>query len=122
MSDESTAGGGQGEDNLIKDLENFGFFKQIAGLEGSLTRIAADIQKIAGAALKSQEETESLAAHVLAMESVLAVMLETHPINAEDVRARIQRNTMTSTSDGQANPLVQAIADELLGGGAKKLN
>jgi len=121
MTDETPAGVVQSEDALVRELENSGFFEQIANLEGSLTRIARDIQNIAGATLKSQEETESLAAHVLAMESILAVMLETHPIDPAAVQARIQRNTMTSTADGRANPVVQAIAEDLLSG-AKKVN
>jgi ABC-type transporter Mla subunit MlaD len=85
-------------------LEESGFFKQINNLEESLKAIAGELQSFGENANERMGETENLAAHVLAMESILAVMLKKYPIDADDLKAEIK----------DASPTVQALAVDLV--------
>ncbi len=100
--------------SFLKQLEDTGFFEQVAQLEDSLKRISDDIARLGAGANQRLEETENLAAHVLALESVLKVMLEQYPVDADKVRAAV----IQATGDPETNPegslTVRAIAESLL--------
>jgi len=114
MSDE-TEGGGDAQEAVLGQLEQSGFFQQVSELEANLKAIAGDLQVLGETATQRLDETESLAAHVLAVEAILSVMLKTCPVDAEAVRALINQSTQDLTgSDDQASP-VQGVADSILG-------
>lgn len=113
MSDE-TEGGGASE-AILGQLEKSGFFQQVGELETNLKAIAGDLRVLGETATQRLDETESLAAHVLAVEAILSVMLKAYPVDAEAVRALIDKSTQDLTgSDDQASP-VQGVADSILG-------
>ncbi len=60
------------------------------------------------------EETENLLAHVLAMEAILAVMLKTYPIGAEDLQAGIKDRTDVLSNNPEGSPTVHALTLEIL--------
>lgn len=99
---------------LMEKLEQSGFFKQIGELEGNLKAIAGDLQALGETATQRTAETESLAAHVLALEAILTVMARANPVDAAAVKAVIDENTVALTgSADQAEP-VQRVADTIL--------
>lgn len=95
-------------------LESSGFFKQIHGLEESLKIIAEELKSFGETAAQRMDETENLSAHVLAMESILAVMLKTYPIGAEDLKAEIMDRTAVLSGKPEGSPTVHALAGNIL--------
>ena len=114
MSDEQ----GQNPDNVsrafIEQLEASGFFTQIKNLETNLKTIAGDLAGLGKTATQRLEETESLAAHVLAVEAILSVMLKSYPVDADLVRAAVTDKTTDLTGNSEGSPAVQQIVDDLL--------
>ena len=101
MSDEQ----GQNSDNastvFIEHLEATGFFEQIKNLETNLKTIAGDLASLGQTATQRLEETESLAAHVLAVEAILSVMLKSDPVDADLVRAAVTDKTTDLTGNSE---------------------
>jgi len=98
---------------FMESLKESGFFTQIGELESNLKTIAKDLTSLGEIAGRRLEETESLAAHVLAIESALRVLIRKHPIDAEDVRAEIIEKTAALTGNEDGSPVVLSIVDEL---------
>ncbi len=103
-----------GEQALHDLLENSGFFQQINVLRESLDVIAGELKSFGEGASARMEETENLATHVLAMESVLAVMLQTYPIKADDLKAEIKNRTAAVSGRAEGSPTVLALAQNIL--------
>ncbi len=95
-------------------LEESGFFQQINNLEESLKAIAGELQSFGENAKERIEETENLSAHVLACESILAVMLKKYPIDAGDLKAEIKDRTTVLSGNEGGSPTVQALALDLV--------
>ncbi|NQU59716.1 MAG: hypothetical protein HQ512_01165 [Rhodospirillales bacterium] len=104
----------QGHQVFIDLLEESGFFKQIHNLEENLKVIAEELKSFGENARDRMAETENLAAHVLALESILSVMLKTYPISADDLKAEIKDRTAALTGQEDGSPTVQALALDLL--------
>jgi len=100
---------------FIKSLEEAGFFRQIHDLESKLTAIAKNMKNIGEAASERLEETESLATHVLAMESVLKVLLKACPVEPGAVEAEIDARAKTLSAGTGELPAVRKVAAELIG-------
>ncbi len=101
-------------------LENSGFFQQINALEESLKIIAGELKSFGENVNERAAESENLAAHVLACESILAVMLKSHPIDEEDLEAEIKDRTTALTGNDDGSPTVHALALEMLGKSQKE--
>ena len=99
---------------FLKDLQDSGFFEQVKDLQGNISRIATDLKDLGERATERLEETESLAAHVLAVEAVLTAMLRAMPVDRDEVRAFIQEEVSSMTGGNSANTLVQSVADSLI--------
>ena len=114
MSDEQ----GQRPDNasaaFIEQLQATGFFEQIKNLETNLKTIAADLTSLGQTATQRLQETESLAAHVLAVESILAVMLKSNPVAADQVMSVVTEMTADLSGDSEGSPAVRQIVDDIL--------
>lgn len=104
----------QGEDFLQK-LQATGFFEQVGTLQDSLRTLSEDIAAIGDKASQRLEEMESLAAHVMAMEAVMQVMLETHPVDPQAVKAKVAERTRAFSDDPDGSPTVQAVAADIIG-------
>ncbi len=99
---------------FLRHLDESGFFQQISILEESLKTISGDLKSLGETATQRLEETESLAAHVLAIEAILAALLKNHPVDEADVKALIREKTSALDDSGEGNPAVQNIAGELI--------
>lgn len=105
----------QGSD-FLKQLEGSGFFNQVEGLQTSLAKLSTDITAIGDQATQRLDEMESMAAHVMAIEAVLAVILKTHPVDADAVKAEVVRRTSAFSDDPNGSPTVQAVAADIVSG------
>ena len=114
MSEQDANDPADGHQIFIDLLESSGFFKQIHGLEENLNIIAEELKTFGETVAQRMDETENLSAHVLAMESILAVMLKTYPIGAEDLKAAIMDLTAALSGKPEASPTVHALAANIL--------
>ena len=95
-------------------MEDAGFFQQINNLQESLNIITGELKTFGEGAAKRVKETENLATHMLAMESILAVMLKAYPIEAEDLKAEIKDRTAALSGSADGSPMVHALARNIL--------
>ncbi len=102
---------------LIEQLQETGFFEQIRALDGNIKKIVTDLETLGGLATQRVQETENLAAHVLAVEAILAAILKSHPIDPEAVQAALAEMTAESNGDWRGNPAVQSVVRTLLPSG-----
>ena len=116
---EPAPGGTDAHQVFIDLLEESGFFQQINNLEESLKVIAGELQSFGENAKERIEETENLSAHVLAWESILAVMLRKYPIDVEDLKAEIKDRTTVPSGKEGGSPTVRALALDLAGKAGK---
>lgn len=103
----------QGGD-FLKQLQDTGFFDQVGTLQSSLSHLSEDIAAIGDQASQRLDEMESLAAHVMAIEAVLAVMMKKLPVDGEELKAMVIERTAVLTGDESGSPTVQAVAADLI--------
>ena len=99
---------------FVEQLEEAGFFRQIQELEGTLGRVAGDLKVLGESTIRGLHETESLVAHVLALESMLTVLLKATPVDPEAVKAEIRDRTAAASGSESGSPAVLAAADAIL--------
>jgi len=114
MSDRETEGAADDRRQFLELLEQSGFFRQIGVLEESLKTVAGELKTFGDHAVKRMDEMENLAAHVLAIESILAVMLKAYPILADDLEAEVKDRTAALAGNADGSPTVQALAADIL--------
>jgi archaellum component FlaC len=101
--------------SLFKELEDTGFLDQVGTLQSTLSKLSQDISTIGDHATQRLDEVESIAAHVMAIESVLAVILKSHPVDAEDLKAEVIERTRAFSDHPDGSPTVQAVAMDIIG-------
>ena len=114
MSDTNGNDAAAASQAFVKHLEETGFFGQIKDLESNLMRIAGELQNFGEAAQTRMEESENLAAHILAIESVLSVLLKVAKVDSADVRAEVKDRTAAISGVEDGSPAVHAIAEDML--------
>ena len=104
---------------VFGELEAQGFLRQIQEIEGSLKGIAEQLASFAGAATERAQETESFAAHILALQAIVAVLARHANVPPESVAAEIRDEIKARTAKLAGNtdgsPEVLAIAQALFG-------
>ena len=100
---------------LVDEIGLNQFMDQINSLQGSLGRVAEGMQSLGDSAVKQVRDTENLAAHILAIESVLTVMLRQMPIDPAEVRDEAMRRTQGLGHDPESGPpIVVQLAEDIL--------
>ena len=99
---------------FLEHLERQGFFQQIRDLESNLKKIAEELASFAKAASTRLEETESLAAHLLALQAIVVVLLRRVPVSDEEVRSEVKTRTAAITGNAEGSATVQSVAAEFL--------
>ncbi len=107
---------GETPQDVIHQLQTTGFFEQIRDLDANIKKIVGDLETLGSLATERLRETENLAAHLLAVEAILAVILKTHPVDPEAVRSAIKQMTAELTGDPDGSPAVRSVVDTLLSG------
>lgn len=111
---EAPSQGPAGHQVFLDLLEDAGFFKQINDLEDSLKTIAGELQTFGESAAGRVNEVENLAAHVLAVEAVLATMLKAYPVKKDALLAEIKDRTAAMIGHEDGSPTVRALALDML--------
>lgn len=114
MSDDNGNDAQAASQAFVKHLEDSGFFNQIQDLEGNLTKIAEELQTFGQATQARMEESENLAAHILAIESILAVILKSSDVTLDDVKAEVKDRTAAISGVEDGSPSVHAIAEDIV--------
>lgn len=99
---------------FLEHLERQGFFQQIKDLESNLKLIANELSSFAKAASTRLEETESLAAHLLALQAIVTVLLRHTPLSDDEVTKEVKTRTAQLTGNPDGSPTVQSVAADLL--------
>ncbi|OHC75694.1 MAG: hypothetical protein A3G18_03285 [Rhodospirillales bacterium RIFCSPLOWO2_12_FULL_58_28] len=116
MSGKDNSGPDNASSEFLEQLEESGFFRQIKDLEGNLRRISMDIKSLGETATQRLEETESLAAHILAIEAILAVMIKNNPLDEKELKAAIEDKTAALSKEAAGNSAVRVIAENISNG------
>ena len=114
MSGDESSDLGTASQAFLEHLEETGFFQQINELDKNLKSIADDLKVLGDATIQRMQETESLVAHVLAIESVLTVMMRSNPVDAAAVADVVKEKTSEASGDAEGSPKVRAVIQDLL--------
>jgi len=114
MSDQEATKPSDTHQVFLDMLEESGFFQQISALEESLQVIAGELKSFGVNADERRTESESLAAHVLACESILAVLLKSYPVSVDDLKAEVKDRTAAMSCIEDGSPTVHALAMDVL--------
>ncbi|MBO6521436.1 MAG: hypothetical protein JJ900_10990 [Rhodospirillales bacterium] len=113
MNDKTANGDAAAE--LIDALGIDGFVRHMADLQTSLEKVADGIEILGTNAQRQSADTENLAAHVLAIEAVLTVILRQIPVNIADVRAEAERRARNAGANETGNRhLVSSLAEDIV--------
>ncbi len=113
MNEKSTNGDAVTE--LMDALGIEGFVRHMADLQVSLEKVAEGIEILGTNAQRQSSDTENLAAHVLAIEAVLTVILRQIPVNISDVRAEAERRARNAGANETGNKnLVSSLAEDIV--------
>ncbi|MCG8509614.1 MAG: hypothetical protein MI741_10355 [Rhodospirillales bacterium] len=99
---------------LIEQLKTTGFFDQMRNLDANIRKIVTDLETLGGLATQRVQETENLAAHLLAVEAILAAILKIHPVDADAVQQAIREITADGASEAAESRAVQSVVENLL--------
>ena len=86
---------------------------QLGTLQSSLTKVAEGMSALGDNAIRQSKDSENIAAHLLAVEAVLTVVLRQMPVDISEVRKEAERRSLGNDGD-EANPLVMQLAEDLL--------
>jgi hypothetical protein len=82
-------------------------------LEKNLKVIADQLHSFGDVVSNRMSELENLAAHVLAIEAVLAVVLREHPVDPEKLKAEVVKRTADISGNPDGSPAVHEIVSNL---------
>ncbi len=99
----------------MQDMGLNGFLEQVGQLQESLSKVANGMNALGESAVRQSENSENLAAHIIAIESVLAVMLRHIPLDINDVRAEADHRTENINPGGAGGPsVVRQLAEDIV--------
>lgn len=104
---------------FLQHLESQGFFRQMKEVEVNLAGIAEQLSTFAKTASQRLEETESMAAHILALQSIVAVLMRRaggdDPLRLHgEVMDEIKSRTAQLSGNPEGSPAVRSAASSLL--------
>ena len=99
---------------FLRHLEQTGFFQQIQGLEGSLRELADQVEGHGAETRRRLGELDNVAAHLLAVEALLTVVLRHLPVSEREVADEVEARTADLGDVGDGSALVLQIARDVL--------
>lgn len=92
-----------------------GLLQQLGTLQSSLDQVAKGMGALGQNAVRQGTDVENVAAHLLAVEAVLTVILRQIPVDIEDVRQEARRRSnRAADGDKPADDVVVRLAEDLL--------
>ncbi len=119
MSDNQNNGGtgiaGDVSSELLRQTGLDGLLQQLGTLQSSLDQVAEGMGALGQNAVRQGTDVENVAAHLLAVESVLTVILRQIPVDIEDVRNEARRRSSGAAEGGKtSDDVVVRLAEDLL--------
>lgn len=100
---------------MIEALGMESFVEHMGTLQTSLEKVAEGMDLLSGSAVRQGQDTDNLAAHVIAVETLLTVVLRQIPIDIAEVRKEALRRSESAGEDrGQGNSMVADICEDIL--------
>ncbi len=100
---------------MMRDLGIDGFMEQMGHLQTSLDKVGQGMDSLGSSVARQGTDTENLAAHVLALESLMAVILRQIPVDTVEVRREANRRSNTSRTPGErTNSVVANLAEDII--------
>ena len=87
---------------------------QLELLQSSLNKVGQGMSVLGDNAVRQSKDSENIAAHLLAVEAVLTVVLRQIPVDISEVRAEAERRSHGDGKGGQIDPLVMRLAEDLI--------
>ena len=100
---------------MIEALGMESFVEHMGTLQTSLEKVAEGMDLLSGSAVRQGQDTDNLAAHIIAVETLLTVVLRQIPIDIAEVRKEALRRSESAGEDrGQGNSMVADICEDIL--------
>lgn len=87
---------------------------QLGALQSSLNKVGEGMSALGDNAVRQSKDAENIAAHLLAVEAVLTVILRQIPVDISEVRSEAERRSEGNGPDGNADPLVMRLAEDMV--------
>jgi hypothetical protein len=87
---------------------------QLEILQSSLNKVGEGMSALGDNAIRQSKDSENIAAHLLAIEAVLTVVLRQIPVDINEVRQEAARRAHGDEEDGTVDPLVMKLAEDLV--------
>lgn len=87
---------------------------QLELLQNSLARVGEGMSALGDNAIRQSKDSENIAAHLLAVEAVLTVVLRQIPVDISEVRTEAERRSQSNGNGDEVNPLVMRLAEDLI--------
>ena len=99
----------------IRDLGQNFFMEQMGHLQTSLDKVGQGMESLGSSVVRQGTDTENLAAHVLALESLMAVIIRQIPVDTAEVRREANRRANASCTSGErTNSVVADLAEDII--------
>ena len=100
---------------LLRKIGLDGLLQQLGTLQSSLDQVAEGMGALSQNAVRQGTDVENVAAHLLAVEAVLTVILRQIPLDIEDVRQEARRRShRAADGDKPTDDVVVRLAEDLL--------
>ena len=101
---------------FVRQLEQTGVFADLKTVESRLAELTAGLAEVGDAAASRARDADNLAAHVLALEALVAVLLRHVPLDGREIDEQIARQAGAVAEDAESLALVRAIARQIVDG------
>jgi hypothetical protein len=98
--------------NIPEDVTRL--INQLEILESSLNKVGEGMSVLGDNAIRQSKDSENIAAHLLAVEAVLTVVLRQIPVDINEVRKEAERRAHGGEEGGAVDPLVMKLAEDLI--------
>ena len=93
------------------------FFDQIKELDASLKQLRDEMKNIAAAAEAHFDQLDDIAAHIIALEAILASVMKQVKVDPEEVRAWIKEMTNEGGTRPEGSSKARMIVDQMIATG-----
>lgn len=90
------------------------FFDQIKEIDGNIKQLRDDLKLIGDSTGAHFDQLDDIAAHIIALEAIVATMLASNPVDKDAVMEWIKSNTAETSESSDGSEKVRMIADQLL--------
>jgi len=116
MSDNRESGpNSKDTSQMMQDSGLDEFMRQMGHVQDSLDKVGHGMESLGSSVARQGSDTENLAAHVLALEALMAVILRQIPVDITEVRREANRRANASRKPGEpTNSVVANIAEDII--------